>query len=126
MLDDQLLSLDGSDAEANSDTGITGILQLPVMPVICTYRCYRYRQMHRINSPVQIGRMLISRRKALGISQSALAAKLAVSQQRLSELETQPGSLTVERLTVWLNLLKLDLAIGEHDAQAKSSSKVEW
>ncbi len=82
--------------------------------------------MHRINSPIQIGEILISRRKALGVSQATLAAKLAISQQRLSELEAEPGSLTVERLMAWLNLLNLDLAIGERAAKAKSSAKVEW
>ena len=82
--------------------------------------------MHGINSSVQIGRILVSRRKALGISQAALAAKLAISQQRLSELEAQPGALTVERLTVWLGLLNLDLAIGASTDKPKVLSKVEW
>jgi transcriptional regulator with XRE-family HTH domain len=44
--------------------------------------------MQRINSSIQIGGILISRRKAPRISQAALAAKLAINQQRLSELET--------------------------------------
>ncbi|MBC7983192.1 MAG: helix-turn-helix domain-containing protein [Candidatus Obscuribacterales bacterium] len=82
--------------------------------------------MHPINSPTQIGKILVSRRKALGISQATLAAKLAMSQQRLSELETQSGSLTVERLTAWLTLLNLDLGIGERSSKAKAYSKVEW
>jgi HTH-type transcriptional regulator/antitoxin HipB len=82
--------------------------------------------MHRINTSTQIGRILVSRRKTLGISQATLAAKLAMSQQRLSELETRSGSLTVERLTAWLNLLNLDLEIGERSSKAKTSSRVEW
>lgn len=81
--------------------------------------------MLRINSPNQIGGILISRRKTLGISQATLAAKLAISQQRLSELEKQPGSLTVERLMAWLNLLSLDLAVGESNA-VKEKKPVEW
>ena len=83
--------------------------------------------MQRINSPTQIGGILISRRKALGVSQATLAAKLAISQQRLSELETQPGSLTVERLMAWFNLLSLDLVVDERATKdKKSSAKVEW
>jgi|GEM_PF-675528 len=83
--------------------------------------------MHRINGPGQIGGILISRRKALGISQATLAAKLAISQQRLSELEKQPGSLTVERLMAWLNLLNLDISIDESNAvRDKYSTRVEW
>jgi len=82
--------------------------------------------MHQINSSIQIGKILVSRRKELGVSQAKLAAKLAISQQRLSELETQPGSLTVDRLAAWLNLLNLDLAIGERAAKSKAPSRVEW
>jgi HTH-type transcriptional regulator / antitoxin HipB len=82
--------------------------------------------MQRINSPSQIGEILISRRKSLGISQTALAAKLAISQQRLSELEKQPGSLTVERLMAWFNLLSLDFVVSESHAVRENSAKVEW
>jgi HTH-type transcriptional regulator/antitoxin HipB len=81
--------------------------------------------MHYINSSVQIGKILTSRRKVLAISQAALAAKLQIGQGRMSELETQPGALTVDRLLVVLNLLGLELAIGERSPNAKTS-KVEW
>jgi HTH-type transcriptional regulator/antitoxin HipB len=88
--------------------------------------------MQRIQQSGQIGRILVDRRKKLGISQAVLAAKMAMSQQRLSELEKEPGGLTVERLTVWLRLLNLDLTIAEAAsadkiaANKKSVSKAEW
>ncbi len=46
----------------------------------------------------QLGQMLSSRRRAAKLSQRALAVKLAISQNRLSEIEIGPGNLTVERL----------------------------
>jgi HTH-type transcriptional regulator / antitoxin HipB len=80
--------------------------------------------MHFVNSPLQIGANLRARRGALKVSQATMAARLGISQQRLSDLETEPGSLTVERLLVWLNLLNLELFIA--DRSAKRTSKSEW
>jgi HTH-type transcriptional regulator / antitoxin HipB len=79
---------------------------------------------HIVNS-LQVGRILASRRKALGISQAVMAAKLGITQGRVSELETQPGALTVERLLVLLNILGLELEIAESKYQVRDA-KVEW
>jgi HTH-type transcriptional regulator/antitoxin HipB len=46
----------------------------------------------------QLGQILATRRRATKLSQRALAAKLAISQNRLSEIEANPGTLTVDRL----------------------------
>jgi HTH-type transcriptional regulator/antitoxin HipB len=81
--------------------------------------------MQHINSSIQIGKILASRRKALGISQATLAAKLRISQGRVSELETRPGALTVDRLLVVLNLLGLELTVDEQAPKIKKT-KVEW
>lgn len=81
--------------------------------------------MTHIVSSLQVGKILASRRKALGISQATIAAKLGITQGRVSELETQPGALTVERLLVLLSILGLDLDISERKHQVKDS-KVEW
>ena len=81
--------------------------------------------MRPIYNSAQIGKILASRRKALGIPQSVLAAKLGISQQRVSELETRPGGITVDRLLILLNLLGLELTLGERVAKGKTS-KVEW
>jgi HTH-type transcriptional regulator / antitoxin HipB len=81
--------------------------------------------MTHIVSSLQVGRILASRRKALGISQAVIAAKLGITQGRVSELETQPGALTVERLLVLLNILGLELEIAESKYQVRDA-KVEW
>lgn len=73
----------------------------------------------------QLGQVLASRRRASKLSQRALAAKLAISQNRLSEIETNPGTLTVDRLLELANLLGLELVIQDRPP-LQASSKTEW
>lgn len=73
----------------------------------------------------QLGQLLATRRRANQLSQRALAAKLAISQSRLSEIETDPGTLTVDRLLDLANLLGLELVIQDRPS-IQSSSKTEW
>jgi HTH-type transcriptional regulator/antitoxin HipB len=73
----------------------------------------------------QLGQILVTRRRASKLSQRALAAKLAISQNRLSEIEASPGTLTVDRVLELANLLGLELVIQDR-LPAKSSSKTEW
>jgi HTH-type transcriptional regulator / antitoxin HipB len=78
-----------------------------------------------LNHSAQLEHILASRRKALKLSQSTLAAKLAISQNRLSEIEANPGTLTVERLLDLCNLLGLELVI-QNRSTAQLPSKTEW
>jgi HTH-type transcriptional regulator/antitoxin HipB len=73
----------------------------------------------------QLGRILASRRKAARQSQRALAAKLAISQNRLSEIESNPGTLAVDRLLELANLLGLELTIQDKPSAA-GKSRTEW
>ena len=73
----------------------------------------------------QLGQILATRRRATKLSQRALAAKLAISQNRLSEIEANPGTLTVDRLLELANLLGLELVIQDRP-RAQRSSKAEW
>ncbi len=73
----------------------------------------------------QLGQILTTRRRASKLSQSSLADKLGISQNRLSEIETDPGKLTVERLLELANLLGLELVVQDREA-ASGSAKVEW
>jgi HTH-type transcriptional regulator / antitoxin HipB len=72
----------------------------------------------------QVGEILRARRKARRLSQQALAAKLDISQERLSRLETDPGALTLDRLLALANLLGLELVV--RDRAKTQSSNVEW
>jgi HTH-type transcriptional regulator/antitoxin HipB len=73
----------------------------------------------------QLGQILVTRRRAFKLSQRALATKLAISQNRLSEIETNPGSLTVERLLELANLLGLEIVIQDRPS-TYHSSRTEW
>lgn len=78
-----------------------------------------------IHHSTQIGRILAARRKALGLSQQTLAARLNISQNRLSELELAPERLTVERLLAALNLLGLEMVVRERSGKPRSTT-AEW
>ena len=67
--------------------------------------------MHTVTHPDQVGALLRSRRKTLKLSQTAVATRIALSQNRVSELESNPGTLTVAQLLRLLNVLELDVQI---------------
>ncbi len=46
----------------------------------------------------QLGPLLQSARKSVGLSQTALAQRLGISQSRVSAMELDPGSINVEQL----------------------------
>jgi HTH-type transcriptional regulator/antitoxin HipB len=73
----------------------------------------------------QLGRILAGRRKALKRPQREVAAKLAISQNRLSELEDDAGRLTLERLLALVNLLGLELVIQDKSSE-RGRAKTEW
>lgn len=77
-----------------------------------------------VTQSVQLGQILTARRRAAKLSQATLAAKLALSQNRLSEIEADAGKLTVERLLELANLLGLEVVV--QDRATPSRSKTEW
>jgi HTH-type transcriptional regulator/antitoxin HipB len=79
--------------------------------------------MQPINNPTQIGATLTGRRKHLKLSQADVADRLGLSQNRISELEANPQTLTVEQLLGLLNVLGLEMTLGE---RAGGKAKVEW
>lgn len=80
--------------------------------------------MHPITHPAQIGATLAARRKALKLSQTDVATRLSLSQNRLSELESHPETLTVAQLLALLNVLGLEMTLSE--PRAGKAAKVEW
>jgi len=65
----------------------------------------------RVTSASQASELFRQRRKAKGLSQAELAAKLGVSQARLSAIENDMTGLTLERLISLTNLLDLEVVI---------------
>ncbi len=78
-----------------------------------------------LTQSTQLGQILSGRRRAAKLSQSALAAKLGISQNRLSEIETDSGKLTVERLLELANLLGLELVVQNREPLS-CSTQAEW
>ena len=89
-----------------------------------------------LSVPSQVGLVLRSARKSANLSQKQLAAKLGLSQNRLSELETDPGSMRVDQLLAALAALGLELQVqtrggspaarSEGGAGLPPGDKVEW
>lgn len=82
--------------------------------------------MHPINHPKQVGAALSARRKALKLSQTQVAQRLGLSQNRLSELENKPETLTVGQLLTLLNVLGLSLTIDRQTTHPQAQARVEW
>lgn len=76
-----------------------------------------------ITTSTQAGRVFTARRKALKLSQEAVAAKLGLSQNRLSELEADPSRLTLDRFIMLASLLGLELVIRD---KTPSATKGAW
>lgn len=77
-----------------------------------------------LTTPRQAGQALVSRRKALRLSQGAVAQRLGISQPRFSELELHPDRMTLDRLLVIASALNLELVLREKDNG--SATKSEW
>jgi len=63
-----------------------------------------------------LGRALQSARRAAGLTQAQLGARVGLSQARLSALERQPGAFSFEQLLSICSSLGLELSIGPSDA----------
>lgn len=72
----------------------------------------------------QIGATLAARRKELDLSQTEVATRLGLSQNRLSELESRPETMTTEQLLALANVLGLEMTLAVR--AASPSNKVEW
>jgi HTH-type transcriptional regulator/antitoxin HipB len=77
-----------------------------------------------ITNPGQVAEILRGRRKARRVPQQQLAAKLGISQSRLSALEAGTSALTVDRLIMLANLLGLQLIL--QDKPDKLGPEADW
>lgn len=77
----------------------------------------------RISTPNQTGQVFAARRKSLKLSQKVVAARLGISQNRLSELEANPSRLTLDRLISLASLLGLELVLQD---KGSSTPESEW
>ncbi|WP_028602070.1 helix-turn-helix domain-containing protein [Ottowia thiooxydans] len=82
---------------------------------------------HALVTPGQLGLMLQAARKAKGLTQAALAARIGLSQSRISHLELHAQELSVEQLLAWCEAVGLELAVGIRGSAAVSANlKTDW
>ncbi|TDM08787.1 helix-turn-helix domain-containing protein [Ideonella sp.] len=80
-----------------------------------------------LSVPSQLGLVLRAERKSAKLSQKQLAAKLGLSQNRVSELETDPGSMRVDQLLAIFAALGLELQVQPRGgAGVPPAGQVEW
>jgi HTH-type transcriptional regulator/antitoxin HipB len=76
--------------------------------------------MHQLLAlPSQLGLWIKSARRDAGLSQHALAERLGISQSRVSHMELNPGSVSVEQLLAIFSVVGLEILVGpKPDASA--------
>jgi len=89
-----------------------------------------------LSVPSQVGLVLRAARKSAKLSQKQLAEKLGLSQNRVSELETDPGSMRVDQLLAVMSVLGIELQVQTRGSLPAAGSegrvglptvgKVEW
>jgi len=85
----------------------------------------------RLSSPLQLSQLLISRRRAHKLTQADVGRRLGLAQNRISQLEANPASLSADQLLRWLAALSLELQVTEAlrtgaSGQTNASGEVEW
>jgi HTH-type transcriptional regulator/antitoxin HipB len=80
----------------------------------------------RLATSRQLGTLIASRRKALRLSQASLAERLGISQARVSELESRPETITVDRLLVILKALGMELSITDSVTPSNQRPASDW
>ncbi len=79
-----------------------------------------------LRTPAQLGLLLQSARKARGMTQAELAARVRLSQSRISQLEKDPAELSAERLLAWCSTLGLELSVGRRGEVSPEPDKTAW
>ncbi|WP_284616420.1 helix-turn-helix domain-containing protein [Aquabacterium humicola] len=84
-----------------------------------------------ISVPAQAGALLQAARKAARLSQTTLAQRLGLSQSRVSAMELDPGSISLEQLLALCAALQLELVMQTRpapgaDIAAAEPSPPEW
>jgi HTH-type transcriptional regulator/antitoxin HipB len=80
---------------------------------------------HRLVTAAQLGQLLQTARRSAGRSQSDLAATVGLSQSRVSKLELNPGTLTVDQLLALCASLDLELTLKPRSAGPEAASPAD-
>jgi HTH-type transcriptional regulator/antitoxin HipB len=70
-------------------------------------------QFHTLVTALQLGALLKSARKQSKLTQTNVAVRLGLSQNRISYLEQHPDELSFKQLLTWCAVVGLELQLGE-------------
>ena len=81
-----------------------------------------------IATPYQMGQILAAGRRRAGLTQAEAAARLGVSQSRISTLEADSGALTLNQLLAFYAAYGLQLQALDKGSSAQTfpTSALEW
>ena len=79
-----------------------------------------------ITSSEQLGQVLQRARKVAGLSQADAAARLDMSQSRISHMELNPETISVTQLLLLLAAYELDLLVEPRGMSDAVIDRLEW
>ncbi|KAI3590839.1 helix-turn-helix domain-containing protein [Cupriavidus sp. CER94] len=79
-----------------------------------------------ITSSDQLGQVLQGARKIAGLTQADAAARLAISQSRISHMELNPETISVAQLLALLGAYGMDLIVEPRAVRDALLEKLEW
>jgi HTH-type transcriptional regulator / antitoxin HipB len=83
--------------------------------------------LHLIATPDQLAQLLAASRRQAGLTQAEAAARVGVSQSRISTLETDASALTLTQLLALCGAYGLQLQLRDKDEpSAEPAPLVEW
>lgn len=77
-----------------------------------------------IITPGILGKAIAERRKSLGLTQAAAAARVGLNQKTISNIENQPEKSSIETLFKVMSALELELSLAQRNN--KSPVKGGW
>ena len=83
---------------------------------------------HPLLTVTQLGQLLLSARKAKKFTQADLAARVGLSQARISQMEMNPETITAQQLLLLTSVLDLELSLGARVTLTPSDSMagLDW
>ena len=78
-----------------------------------------------IITTLPLGQLLLSTRKRRQLTQTDVAQRLGLSQNRISHLEQHPDEISVKQLLSWCAVIGLELRLGER-IEDEPGSSAEW
>lgn len=79
---------------------------------------------HRLATAPQLGQLLKAARKRRKLTQTAVASRIGLSQNRLSYLELHPDEISVRQLIAWCATVGLELHLGDRDLGP--AAEMDW